>query len=47
MTVSAHDLRESPSDVLVARGEQKLVLAALRRIPIECTDDLLTSACVG
>lgn len=35
MTVSAHDLGTSPSEVLAARSEQRLVLAALRRIPLE------------
>ena len=35
MTISVHDLRTSPSEELAARGEQRLVLAALRRLPIE------------
>jgi RNA polymerase sigma factor (sigma-70 family) len=34
MTISVHDLRTSPSEQLAARSEQRLVLAALRRIPI-------------
>ncbi|MBZ5709136.1 RNA polymerase sigma factor [Nannocystis pusilla] len=35
MTTSIHDLRSTPSEVLAARSEQRLVLAALRRLPIE------------
>jgi RNA polymerase sigma factor (sigma-70 family) len=33
-TVAVHDLDPSPSRVLVQRGEQRLVLEALRRLPI-------------
>jgi RNA polymerase sigma factor (sigma-70 family) len=32
---SMHDLAPGPSQVLADRGEQKLLLAALRRIPVE------------
>jgi RNA polymerase sigma-70 factor (ECF subfamily) len=35
VSVSVHDLGHSPSEVLAAREEQRLVLAALRRIPLE------------
>lgn len=34
-SVSVHDLGHSPSEVVAAREEQRLVLAALRRIPLE------------
>ena len=34
-SVSVHDLGHSPSEVLAAREEQRLMLAALRRLPIE------------
>ena len=34
-TMSACDLAPSPSQVMVARGEQRLLLAALRRIPVD------------
>ncbi len=34
-TISVHDLGPSPSEVVAARDEQRLVLAALRRIPLE------------
>lgn len=33
-SVSVHDLGHSPSEVLAAREEQRLMLAALRRLPI-------------
>jgi RNA polymerase sigma factor (sigma-70 family) len=35
-TVSAHDLGPTPSQVLAERDEQRLMLVALRRIPIDC-----------
>lgn len=35
LSVSVHDLGDSPSEVVAARSEQRLVLAALRRIPVE------------
>jgi RNA polymerase sigma-70 factor, ECF subfamily len=34
-SVSVHDLGHSPSEVVAAREEQRLVLVALRRIPLE------------
>lgn len=34
-SVSACDLAPSPSEVIAARQEQRLILAALRRIPVE------------
>jgi RNA polymerase sigma-70 factor (ECF subfamily) len=34
-TASFHDLAPSPSSVLVAKAEQRLVLAALRRLPLD------------
>jgi RNA polymerase sigma-70 factor, ECF subfamily len=34
-TISVHDLRTSPSQVMAARSEQRLILTALRRIPVE------------
>jgi RNA polymerase sigma-70 factor (ECF subfamily) len=34
-TVSAYDLGDSPSEVMAVRSEQRLLLAALRRIPLE------------
>lgn len=35
LSISVHDLGDSPSEIVAARSEQRLVLAALRRIPIE------------
>jgi RNA polymerase sigma factor (sigma-70 family) len=34
-TVTAHDLEPSPSQCVVARGEERLLLEALRRMPVD------------